>query len=131
MAAQMSPMLLGRRIDGIWHSAIVVFGREYFYGGGIQSATPGSTAAGAPVQILELGETVVTHARLTEFLRGISHRFTAETYRLLEHNCNNFSNEVALFLIGQPIPAFITGLPAEVVNSPLGPLFFILFLDFF
>jgi hypothetical protein len=51
-------MLLGRQIDGIWHSAIVVFGREYFYGGGIQCSSPGCTAAGTPVQIIDLGETV-------------------------------------------------------------------------
>ena len=32
---------LGRQIDGVWHTAVVVFGREYFFGSqGITSCTP-------------------------------------------------------------------------------------------
>jgi hypothetical protein len=26
------------------------------------------------------------------------------SYNLLEHNCNNFSNELALIVVGKPIP---------------------------
>lgn len=41
MSAMMSQMLLGRHIEGIWHTAIVVFGKEFFYGSqGIQSCEP-------------------------------------------------------------------------------------------
>ena len=41
MAALMSGMLLGQHFDGIWHTAVVVHGREYFYGSqGIQSVLP-------------------------------------------------------------------------------------------
>lgn len=41
MASMMSQMLLGRHIEGFWHTAVVVYGREYFYGGqGIQSCLP-------------------------------------------------------------------------------------------
>lgn len=44
MATMMSQMLLGRHIEGVWHTAVVVHGREYFYGGsGIQSCMPVST----------------------------------------------------------------------------------------
>lgn len=41
MAAMMSQMLLGRHIEGVWHTAVVIFGREFFFGGqGIQSCLP-------------------------------------------------------------------------------------------
>lgn len=44
VAAVMSQMLLGRHIEGIWHTAVVVYGREFFFGGsGIQSCLPVST----------------------------------------------------------------------------------------
>lgn len=45
MAAMMSQMLVGRHIEGIWHTAVVIYGREYFYGGqGIQSCMPVSSS---------------------------------------------------------------------------------------
>ena len=39
---------------------------------------------------------------------------------LFHNNCNNFSDEVSHFLLGTGIPAHITGLPAEVLSTPLG-----------
>lgn len=40
MAKSFSPMFLGKVIEGIYHTSIVVYGREYFYGGGICNAFP-------------------------------------------------------------------------------------------
>lgn len=46
MAAMMSGMLLGQHFDGIWHTAVVIHGREYFYGSqGIQCCLPVSTGS--------------------------------------------------------------------------------------
>ncbi|CAL5401814.1 unnamed protein product [Camellia sinensis] len=52
----------------------------------------------------------------------ISPRYTAETYSLLTHNCNNFSNEVAQFLVGATIPDYSLNLPNEVMSSPMGAM---------
>jgi hypothetical protein len=41
MARQMSPFLLGKTIDAVYHSSIIVYGIEYFFGGGICQGTPG------------------------------------------------------------------------------------------
>lgn len=38
LARQLSQQLIGRHFDGIYHTGIVVFGREYFFGGGIFDA---------------------------------------------------------------------------------------------
>ncbi len=35
MAKSLSPMLLGKSIEGVWHTSIVAYDMEYFYGGGI------------------------------------------------------------------------------------------------
>ena len=57
-----------------------------------------------------------------EFLREVSPRFTQATYNLLKHNCNNFTNECAQFLIGDGIPKEIINLPNEVLNTPIGKM---------
>ena len=40
MAKSMSKQLVGKQIDGIWHTGIVVYGKEYYYGGGISYDNP-------------------------------------------------------------------------------------------
>jgi hypothetical protein len=41
---------------------------------------------------------------LEEYINELSQVFTPEAYNLFTNNCNNFSNELATFLTGQPIP---------------------------
>ena len=43
-----------------------------------------------------------------------------EKYDLFDNNCNNFTDEAAKFLVGKGIPEYITGLPKEILNTPLG-----------
>lgn len=125
MAQQLSQAILGQRIDGIWHTGILVYGREYFFGGGIQSLPIGSftTFNGLrPVETVDLGETTKSQAEFEQFLRSIRHRFTQATYDLINNNCNNFSNEVAIFLIGRGIPSHIVDLPRIVFSTPGGAM---------
>jgi hypothetical protein len=35
MAKSFSPMLVGKIIEGVWHTGLVVYDKEFFYGGGI------------------------------------------------------------------------------------------------
>ncbi|XP_016065760.1 PREDICTED: desumoylating isopeptidase 1 isoform X2 [Miniopterus natalensis] len=94
LARRLSPIMLGKQLEGIWHTSIVVHKDEFFFGsGGISSCPP-----------------------LCSFLT--THR--GEAYNLFEHNCNTFSNEVAQFLTGRKIPSYITDLPSEVLSTPFG-----------
>lgn len=124
LAAQFSPMLLGKRIEAIYHTGVVAYGREYYFGGGIQSAAPGSTVYGRPIRVVDMGETGVARDVFEDYLRGIRARFTPQRYRVLEWNCNNFSHEVCQFLLGDGarFPREILELPREAMNSPLGPM---------
>lgn len=45
------------------------------------------------------------------------------SYNLLEHNCNNFSNDLASILVGKGIPSHIIDLPKEIMNT-LAPIIF-------
>lgn len=103
---------------------VVVYGYEYFYGGGIQSAPPGMTAAGRPTQVFSLGYTKKTMAEFHAFLQSEAGNYTPDKYSLLKHNCNNFASHCVRFLLdGHDIPSFITGLPEEALNTPMGAMF--------
>ncbi|XP_066137871.1 uncharacterized protein [Euwallacea fornicatus] len=122
LAAQWSSVLTGTTIAGIWHTSIMVYGREYFFGShGIESCNPGKTALGAPKETKYLGETQVPYSVFIDYIAGLAHStFSAKSYDLFEHNCNNFSEEIAHFLCDRSIPQYILDLPNEVLNLNLG-----------
>ncbi len=64
MAGQLSTQFLGTRIDIIPHTGILIYGREYFFGGaGIQHEDPfqfRQMRGIYPVQVIPLGNTSVT-----------------------------------------------------------------------
>lgn len=122
MARQFSMTFLGKVIEGIWHTGIVVYGNEYYFSGGLQHAPVGTTPYGTPVRVVDIGVTHVPKDVFEMYLQEISPRYTAESYSLLTHNCNNFSNEVAQFLVGATIPEYILNLPNEVTSSPMAAL---------
>ena len=108
-----------------------MYDTEYYFGGGIYRAPVGTAPYGTPVRMIDLGVTKVSKDEFESFLEEISPRYTHETYSLLKHNCNNFSNEVAQFLVKTTIPQYILDLPNEVSSSPLAPLMSTLSILFF
>ncbi|XP_031571361.1 uncharacterized protein LOC116305562 [Actinia tenebrosa] len=124
LARQMSPLLLGKQIDGIWHTGVVCFGHEFFFGGGgIEYCRPGGTILGQPDEVINLGDTHIPEDVFMEYLRGLgADAFRADKYHLFEHNCNKFSNEVTMFLTGRKIPKHIHDLPNDILNSAFGQM---------
>ncbi|XP_055600758.1 uncharacterized protein LOC129749725 [Uranotaenia lowii] len=122
MASMMSQMLLGRHIDGIWHTAVVVFGREYFFGSqGITSCLPGATVLGQPLKKEVIGRTFIPQPVFADYVRGLAESsFRGSRYNLLQHNCNTFSEDLCQFLCGIGIPKYILDLPQEFLSTPLG-----------
>ncbi|KAK8737113.1 hypothetical protein OTU49_004804 [Cherax quadricarinatus] len=122
LAKTMSPALLGKQIEGIWHTGVVAYGREYFFGsGGIESCRQGGTILGDPDKIEELGHSQVPYQLFLEYIFGLGEgNYKPGAYDLLKHNCNNFSDEVSQFLCGHGVPKHILQLPDEVLNTTLG-----------
>ncbi|KAJ1927931.1 hypothetical protein IWQ60_002487 [Tieghemiomyces parasiticus] len=121
LARQLSPQLVGRLVEGIWHTSVVVYGTEWYYGQGVLRAKPGSTAHGAPLQRLAMGHTKVSVEELVSFVTRLAEaKYTADRYRLLDHNCNHFSAEVVQYLTGGEIPAYIRDLPREILATDFG-----------
>ncbi|KAF7989514.1 hypothetical protein HCN44_008188 [Aphidius gifuensis] len=121
-ATLMAPILIGRHLDGIWHTSIVAYGREYFYGPtGVQSIRPGGTPLGEPLKIETLGQTFLPYSVFLEYINGLgTSKFAPGSYHLLRLNCNCFSDEVSNFLVGSGIPKYILDLPEEILNTKIG-----------
>lgn len=123
MARQLSPMLIGKQLDGIWHTALRVFGHEYYFGGGICRDVIGHTPYGQPTSTQVLGHTTVTAPEFMRFLQTEqSTRFFMASYHLLDNNCNHFTDTCSMFLMRVNIPRYILDLPAQALNSPIGPM---------
>ncbi|KAK3905296.1 P-loop containing nucleoside triphosphate hydrolase protein [Staphylotrichum tortipilum] len=122
LARQMSQGLLGFQLDAVYHTSIQLDGREYVYDGNIVAIRPGSSHLGQPMQKLHLGTTELPMDVIEEYLDSLREIYTVAAYDLFRHNCNNFSNDFATFLLGKGIPGHITNMPQAVLESPFGQM---------
>ncbi|ROV96854.1 hypothetical protein VPNG_09229 [Cytospora leucostoma] len=120
LARQMSLGLLGFHLDAIYHTSIELDRLEYVYDGNVVAITPGSSHLGQPMRRLHLGKTDLTMDVIQQYLETLREIYTVEAYDLWKHNCNNFSNDFATFLLGMGIPDDILHMPDAVLNSPMG-----------
>ena len=122
MARQYSQMLTGVQIDAIYHTAVVFGGVEYFFGQGIHRKVPGSTHHGRPMKVVPMGRTELPQEVIDEYLESLESIYTPESYDLFLHNCNNFSQDLAVFLVGKSIPEEISSLPETFLRTPMGQM---------
>ena len=120
MAKTMSRGLIGKQIEGVWHTGVCVFGKEYFYGGGICVGEPKKTPYGYPVKEIDFGYTTKTEEDLKNYIKSINSQFTVNTYDVLKHNCNHFTDAALFFLVGKHLPNSILKQHEEILNTPLG-----------
>jgi len=108
-----SVLLGGHKFEGIWHTGVRVFGREFWYGGGAFCQDPENVPFGKPVRIIELGKTLRSFAELKDFLHfDLLYTFNRASYDVLNHNCNDFSDEVVRFLL------YLGQIPEEIRMQP-------------
>lgn len=118
LAAWAAPVAMFQSVEGIWHTGIIVFGKEYWYGGQCFESKPESTPFGTPLKRSYLGATLCTQAELWDKMdRELCREYTRESYDVLQHNCNNFSDEVAMFLLNKHIPDEVRLQPQQFTQS--------------
>ncbi|KAH5294117.1 hypothetical protein HBI12_224160 [Parastagonospora nodorum] len=122
LARNMSRQFLGIQIDAVYHTSIVLDDIEYYFGQGVQTCRAGATHHGQPMEKIKLGRTDLPIEIILEYLESLKEVYTPESYDLFAHNCNNFSNDFAMFLVGKGIPEHITSLPETVLNTPFGQM---------
>lgn len=122
LARQWSLPLTGIQIDAIYHTSLVFGGTEYFFGSGVQRTIPGSTHHGQPMQVIHQGTTEIPMSVIEEYMESLAEIYTAESYDLFLHNCNNFTQDLSIFLTGSEIPDHIRKLPQKVLDTPFGQM---------
>ncbi|EXJ65905.1 uncharacterized protein A1O5_10881 [Cladophialophora psammophila CBS 110553] len=122
LARQFSRTLTGIHIDAIYHTAVVFNNVEYFFGQGIHKKVPGSTHHGRPMKVVSLGKTDLPLDVVHEYIESLEQIYTPESYDLFLHNCNNFTQDLAMFLVGKSIPDEIRSLPETFLNTPIGQM---------
>ncbi|KAJ5782682.1 hypothetical protein N7457_004456 [Penicillium paradoxum] len=109
-------------MDAIYHTSIVLNGVEYYFGQGIQTAAPGSTHHGQPIEVVKLGTTELPTEVIEEYLGSLATIYTPESYDLFLHNCNNFTQDLSMLLVGKSIPERIINLPRTFLETPFGQM---------
>lgn len=125
MVKTWSPIVLGKAIEGIWHTAVIVYDMEYFYGGGILCLEPNEFETMyniKPVNIIDMGATDVNQSLFHDYLNSIQSQFSVDKYNIVTWNCNHFTNEICNFLVGKNIPEHILNLPVEVMSTSQGKM---------
>lgn len=131
MARSLSAQFLGQQfaIDAIPHTGIVVFGREYFFGGGIQSEDPSlfrQSTGMFPIETQTLGRTTVNKTQFEQWCRSVSQngQYSAAAYDLLSRNCNNFSHDAAIsgLRLSRGVPEWVLDVPRRFLSSPMGQM---------
>lgn len=124
LSASMAPLLGGKVFDGVWHTSVVVFDREWQYSGSLVSsaASQGRSDGLAVSKTHNLGKTSKSIEEFQLFLETVSSKYTEETYSLRNNNCNHFADAAAMFLLEKHIPQYITSLLADVLATPLAPI---------
>jgi desumoylating isopeptidase 1 len=134
MARQLSGQFLGpeHALDLIPHTGVRVYGKEYYFGGGIQCASnplqfQASTGL-RPIQVQSLGYTTTDRTTFEAWCvqqQQYPHgRFTVTSYDLLHRNCNHFSDEAVLhgLHLSRGVPHWILDVPRRFLASPMGQL---------
>mmetsp|Transcript_104122 Transcript_104122/g.299309 ORF Transcript_104122/g.299309 Transcript_104122/m.299309 type:complete len:597 (-) Transcript_104122:101-1891(-) len=121
LARAVSPWILPEMLEGVWHTGLVVYGKEYYFGGDIYYDTPGETGFGTPRVAISMGTTLrqrdELHAFVVDELKPI---FTREAYDAARNNCNHFTDRVSMYLLGKHIPEEVLRQPEIMLQTNLG-----------
>ena len=73
LARPLAGPIFGLNVHGVWHTSIVVFGKEHYFSDcGIKIVKPGTTSHGHHVQTKVLGQTKIDSESLKIYLHQLS-----------------------------------------------------------
>jgi len=117
LAKVLSPQVLGFQIDGVWHTSIEAFGKEYYFQNRLCAQKAGTTPFGRCNERVSMGMTDCSEEELVEFFEASKSMWVPENYHIIENNCNNFTDWLAQFLVNKGIPSHILELPRKLKDT--------------
>jgi mannosyl-glycoprotein endo-beta-N-acetylglucosaminidase len=126
MAAQLSLPLLGMHLEGVWHTSIVAFGREFYFDGGvgIVEGVPRRTRFGNPLKTQRYRDAVVSEAQFRAWIASEGRSaFGPNDYNLLNKNCNNFTAVALQVVSNDTLHPDVTQMIPRILATPLGAMF--------
>eukprot|EP00929_Paragymnodinium_shiwhaense_P100341 TRINITY_DN6259_c0_g1_i2.p1 TRINITY_DN6259_c0_g1~~TRINITY_DN6259_c0_g1_i2.p1 ORF type:complete len:606 (+),score=157.40 TRINITY_DN6259_c0_g1_i2:122-1939(+) len=122
VAKNWSWLLLGQNFDGIWHTGVVVDwpdkSSEFWFGGELFESAPGTTPFGKPLEVVPMGYTYKLRPEVWDHCaKQLAFQFTRDTYDVLTHNCNHFSDKLSMFLRNEHIPDDVLYQPDMVMQT--------------
>jgi len=92
------------KLKTIWHTSIVTYGYEYFYGGGLIKIKPGDLIKYWHIKLVHCENIGVPRMEYKEFELALKKRskiFSSRNYNLISWNCNHFTNICMRLLLGK------------------------------
>lgn len=119
-----SQSILGIPLDAIYHTSVVIYGKEYYFDQeGVVAGVPEFTRFGKPQEVINKGDTFIPQEIFEEFVESLkTDSFGLGTYKLFDNNCNHFTHNLLGFLNDQALDDHILNIPDVVLNSPNGAM---------
>lgn len=120
MGQKLAPWILDHSLDGVWHTGLVCFGKEYFFSRDTVFDEAGATSFGKPCKVVSLGYTLWRQSELHKYIVDeLKPKFHRDTYDAIDFNCNNFTNELCQYLCGKDLPPEVYNMALHLKSSAL------------
>jgi len=105
LVSNISPWAACQSIEGIWHTSVVVFGKEFYWSSVVRFEKPRETVWGDPTKEIAMGSTWFREDEFVRFIVKELHPvFTKEAYDVLSFNCNHCCDRLCMWLTGNHVP---------------------------
>lgn len=121
MAQMCSQMMIGKHMELLPHTGIVVFGQEFFCSQSPAVSEPGRSLPSPVKKTYALGRTRKTKEELLAFVETLKSEYTPATYDFIKKNSNHYADAVAKFLLdGEGLPDVLMSLAQDLGATPQG-----------
>lgn len=112
--------LPGPKLNGIWHTSLVLYGKEIDYGQKGVIIRDQGEEKDEPVKIYDLGFTKETYRTILGFVEMLNRtQFQGKNYNVVKNNCHCFTNTVVKNILKKQIPEYLRNLPRDVISAAI------------